>query len=116
MNGETHEKLLELGKLKIGWKICKVHEYIGILRCYKCCGFYHFAKDCKEKETCGNCAGQHATKDCRNQEEKKCVNCEEKIKNFKIKNLKSNHSAYDSNCSCYKRELEKQKSKIYNSI
>lgn len=54
--------------MKIGWKICKVQEYIGILRCYKCCGFYHFAKDCNKKEMCGNCAGQHTTKECRSQE------------------------------------------------
>lgn len=117
VNDEIYEKLLELGKVKIGWKICKVQEYIGILRCYKCCGYYHFAKDCNKKETCGNCAGQHVTKECRGQE-KKCVNCEEKIKNFKIKNLKSNHSAYDNDYPCYKREreIEKQKSRVRSSL
>lgn len=115
VNDETREKLLELGKVKIGWKICKVQEYIGILRYYKCCGFYHFAKDCNKKETCGNWAGQHTTKECRSQEKKR-ANCEDKIKNFKIKNLNSNHSAYDNNCPCYKREIEKQKSKIYSSL
>lgn len=101
--------------MKRGWKICKVQEYIGILRCYKCCGYYHFAKDCNKKETCGKCAGQHATKECISQE-KKCVNCEDKIKNFKIKNLKADHSVYDNNCPCYKREIEKQKSKICGSL
>lgn len=60
--------------MKIGWKICRIHEYVGILRCYKCCGFYNFAKDCTRKETCDNCAGQHVTKECNNQI-KKCVNC-----------------------------------------
>lgn len=115
VNNETREKLLELGKVKIGWKICKIQEYIGILRCYKCCGYYHFAKDCNKKETCGKCAGQHATKECKSQE-KKCVNCEDKIKNFKIKNLKADHSAYDNNCPYFKREIEKQKSKIYSSL
>lgn len=112
VNAETREKLLEIGKVKIGWKICK--DYIRILRCFKCCGYYHFAKDCIKNETCGNCAGQHLTKECRNQE-KKCVNCD-KIKNFKIKNLNANHLAYDSNCSYYKKKLEKQKSKIYSSL
>ncbi|EFN63934.1 hypothetical protein EAG_07612, partial [Camponotus floridanus] len=38
-------------------KIYGVHEYVDILRCYKCCRFYHFAKYCTRKETCGNCAG-----------------------------------------------------------
>lgn len=115
VNDGTRGKLLELGTVKIGWKICRIQEYIGIVRCYKCCGFYHFARECTKKECCGNCAGQHATKECSNQE-KKCINCEDKIKNFKIKNLKSNHSAYDKNCPCIKKEIEKRKSRIHSSL
>ncbi|XP_070170847.1 uncharacterized protein [Polyergus mexicanus] len=111
VNIATREKLLQMEKLKIGWNICKVIDYIGIIRCYKCCGFYHFAKDCTKKEVCGNCADQHATKDCKSNL-MKCVNCEDKAKNFKIKNLKSDHSAYDSSCPCLKKEIEKQQEKI----
>lgn len=114
MNPETREMLVELGKMKIGWKICKVNEYIGTLRCYKCCGFYHFAKNCTRKEPCGNCAGQHVTKKCNNQI-KKCVNCEEKIKHFKIVNLDLNYSAYDNKCSCFKKELEKRMNRVRDS-
>lgn len=111
VNTETREKFLKMEKLKIGWSMCKVQDYIGIIRCYKCCGYYHFAKDCTKKETCGNCANQHTTKECKS-EIKKCVNCEEKIKSYRIKNLKSDHSAYDSNCPCLKKEIEKQREKI----
>lgn len=81
MDIKTHERMQEEGKVKIGWNICKVQDYIGILRCYKCSGYYHFAKECKNNISCGNCAGKHVTKGCKN-ETKKCVNCEEKIKNF----------------------------------
>lgn len=88
INTGTREKFLRLEKLKIGWNMCKVQDYIEILRCYKCCGYYHLAKDCTKKETCGNCANHHATKEYKS-EIKKCVNCEEKIKSYKIKNLKS---------------------------
>lgn len=94
VNAETREKLLEMGKPKIGCKTCEVQEYIGILKCFKCCGYYHIAKNCTKKEACGNCARQHTNKECRI-EVKKCVNCEEKIKNFKIRNLELDHSAYD---------------------
>lgn len=111
VNTMIREKFLQLERLKIGWNMCRVQDYVGILRCYKCCGYYHFAKDCLKKETCGNCASQHATKECKS-EIKKCVNCEEKIKSYKIKNLKSDHSAYDSNCPCLKKEVEKQREKI----
>jgi len=115
MGTEAHEKLVETGKVKIGWRICRVQDYIGILRCYKCCGFYHFAKDCKNKEVCGLCASQHKTKDCRSQE-RKCVNCEDKIRNMKIRNLKSDHSAYDNNCPCFIKEIGKYKSRIQGSL
>lgn len=111
VNAEIREKLLLMEKLKIGWNMCKVQDYIGIIRCYKCCGFYHFAKDCTRKETCGNCANQYATRECKS-EIKKCVNCEEKSKSYRIKNLESDHSAYNINCPCFKKEVEKQRERI----
>lgn len=112
---KTYERMQEEGKVKIGWNICKVQDYIRILRCFKCSGYYHFAKDCKNNITCGNCGRKHTTKECKN-ETKKCVNCEEKIKSFKIKDINSNHSAFDTNCPYYKKEYEKQRNKIYSSL
>lgn len=112
---DARKRLLDLGRVKIGWKICRVQDYVGILRCFKCCGYYHFAKDCVKKEACGLCAGQHMTKDC-NSSARKCVNCEDKIKKIKIRNLKSDHSAYDNNCPCLKKEIEMYKSKMQSSI
>lgn len=115
VDDKTHETMMEEEKVKIGWNICKVQDHIGILRCFKCCGYYHFAKDCKKEENCGKCAGKHATNECRS-ELRKCVNCEEKIKSFKLKNINSDHSAFDTSCPYYKRELEKQKNKIISSL
>lgn len=115
LNDEAHEKMIEEGKVKIGWKICKVQDHTGMLRCFKCNGFYHFAKDCNKEETCGICAGKHVTKGCKS-DVKKCINCEEKIRVYKIKNLNSDHSAFDTDCPCYKREIEKQKNKIHSSL
>jgi len=115
VDDKTHEIVLEEERVKIGWNICKVQDYIGILRCFKCCGYYHFAKDCKKEVACGKCAGKHATKECRS-DTRKCVNCEEKIKNFKLKNVNSEHVAFDTNCPYYKKELEKQKNKIISNL
>lgn len=44
VNDGTSEKLLEgtvklVGTVKLRSKICTIQEYIGIVRCYKCCGF-----------------------------------------------------------------------------
>jgi len=102
VNTDAGKQLLDLGRLKIGWRMCRVQEYAGILRCFKCCGYFHFAKDCVKKEACGLCAGQHITKDCNSTTNKK--------------NLKSDHSAYDNDCPCLKREIELYKSKIQSSI
>lgn len=115
VDAETRKRLLDIGRMKIGWRMCRVQDYVGILRCFKCCGYFHFAKDCVKKEACGLCAGQHMTRDC-NSVVRKCVNCEDKIKKMKIRDLKSDHSAYDNNCPCLKKELEMYKSKIQSSI
>lgn len=116
MDAETQEKMLKEGKMKIGWNICKVQDYIiRSLRCFKCSGYYHVAKDCKKEVVCGKCAEKHVTNECKS-ETRKCVNCEEKIKSFKFKNINSNHSAFNTSYPYYKRELEKQKSKINSSL
>ena len=48
------------------------------IRCLKCQGWNHFAKDCiEEKDTCGNCAGPHRTSSCLTSE-KECVSCKTK--------------------------------------
>lgn len=115
MDVKTHKAMVEEKKVKIGWNICKIQDYIGILRCFRCCGYYHFVKDCKKNKICRKCAGNHATKECKS-EIRKCVNCEEKIKSFKIKNINSNYSAFDSSCPYYLREMEKQRNKIDTSL
>jgi len=40
------------------------------------------------------------------------VNCEDKIRSFKIKSIDSGHSAFDAECPCYIRELDKQKNRV----
>ena len=51
-------------KLKVGWLIWSVVDYINITRCDKCCKYGHKAKDCKGEETCPLCAGKHKLKEC----------------------------------------------------
>ncbi|CAD6210656.1 GSCOCG00012789001-RA-CDS, partial [Cotesia congregata] len=47
---------------------------VSILRCYKCCGYHHFAKDCQSEAVCRKCAGKHKEEECKSNL-KKCVNC-----------------------------------------
>ena len=76
----TFRFLMDARKVFIGWDSCKVVEYFGILRCFKCCGFGHRMKDCKsENFVCGLCSESHHHKECKS-EIVKCNNC------LKIKN------------------------------
>jgi len=111
VDSKTHDVMLEEGKVKIGWNKCRVINLIAILRCFKCCGYYHFARDFKKEVPCGQCAGKHTSRECK-EPTKKCVNCEEKIKSFRIKNIDSGHLAFDAECPGYIRELDKQKNKV----
>jgi hypothetical protein len=55
---EMRKKLLQT-KLKIGWLICKVDDYLVAKRCFKCSRFNHRHQDCRGEETCPLCAGGH---------------------------------------------------------
>ena len=99
------------GTIKVGWKICKVFEDVGVLRCYKCHGFNHKAEDCTKEDVCFKCGdNSHVGKDCK-EEINKCVNCAQANEQFNLK-LDDQHSAYDYNCTVFKRAADKQKSKI----
>jgi hypothetical protein len=46
------------------------------IRCLKCQGWNHMAKDCSETEDrCSNCAGAHRTAACLSPRAKRCVSC-----------------------------------------
>ena len=40
-------KLLKTDKLKVGWVICRVRRRILLVRCFRCLGYGHHARDCK---------------------------------------------------------------------
>jgi hypothetical protein len=75
VNSITRKKLLGK-KMKLGWNMCNVDDYIRINRCYKCSKFNHRAQDCKGEVTCPICAGKHFLRECQaTKEEYKCTNC-----------------------------------------
>ena len=63
--GAQTRKLLLHAKVKLGWQICKIEDYVVANRCYKCFRFNHRARDCRGEETCPPCAGSHKLKDLR---------------------------------------------------
>ena len=73
------EKLLETGKVKVGWVVCRVRQKLDILRCFKCLGYGHVGRDCTGPDRSKSCrlCGQegHIAKDCK--KDPLCVLCSE---------------------------------------
>lgn len=55
-------------------------------QCFSCQRFGHIAKMCTQGPKCGQCAGDHNTKECKSKQEVRCTNCGRK------------HAAWDSRC------------------
>lgn len=108
---KTHKALLEKQKINLGWNKCRVYDHINVLRCYKCYGYHHLAKECKNETICRKCAGNHIEKDFINNS-KKCVNCTRMVEEFKLKGIKTDHYANDESCECYKRMVTRAQKNI----
>lgn len=107
VDDDTHEEMIKRGKLNIGWRKCAVYNFISVLRCYKCWGYFHMAKNCTRQEACFKCAGYHKTMEC-TAAIKNCINCIFKNKTYNLK-LNIEHEAIDPECPTFKKILEEEK-------
>lgn len=98
-------ELMKEGRMYMGWRACKMKEYVNVLRCHKCCAFGHMARECKEKESvcqkCGECG--HLRFACKKSE--CCRNC-------KIKGKRSDHSVMSQECPEYVRMVARERERI----
>jgi hypothetical protein len=107
VNSTTRRKFWRK-KMKLGWNMCNVEDYIKINRFYKCSKFNHNAPACKGELVCPTCAENHSLRECKAAKEQyKCINCTI----FNIYNQKSpvnaNHSSLDNSCSCYQNMMRR---------
>jgi hypothetical protein len=66
------------------------------LRCLKCQGWNHMAKECTENEsTCSNCAEKHRTVECPQPRRKRCVSCKT-----------DEHASWSRECPTFLRKVE----------
>jgi hypothetical protein len=93
---------------------CKVEEYNHVIRCFKCQGYGHFARDCNLKDMCVNCGEEHKTKNCQTPDHNNCVNCKRYNERVKAPLSRTNikHKANDQCCPSYQRVNNIIKSKI----
>lgn len=104
-DGETYNKIMQEGRLHLGWSSCKVVDNIYVRRCYNCYGFNHNASECRNKTVCSQCSSDnHLSKDCKSVE-KKCINCVSTNKSLNMR-LESDHEAWSNECPVYKRKLQ----------
>lgn len=102
----SFSKMMERGKLSIGWDRCRVFEYVQITRCFKCLGFNHHANNCTKSIICSNCSGNHDVKQCKSSEIK-CVNCVWAHDQLKLR-VNYNHNAFSNECHVFKKQIEQQ--------
>ena len=106
--GAQVRKSLLQNKVKLGWLICKIEDYLSVNRCFKCSRFNHSARDCRGEETCPLCADRHRLRDCTaSPQEYKFVNCITFTKFNPTKPVCSNHSSLDKKCSSLQALLKK---------
>jgi hypothetical protein len=73
--GADTRKTLLHRKIKVGWQICRIEDYLVAIRCFKCSKFNHRTQECRGEVTCPLCAGPHTLKDCKGDTTFKCANC-----------------------------------------
>ena len=105
---DLRKLLTAKGRVFVGWRACKIQDFIRLTRCYKCQSFGHVAKFCKaETETCGHCGVDgHNFKNCPNKSKKEsCALCK------RIKKPDC-HSSRSNDCPIYKLALAQHINKI----
>ena len=97
-------------KIKMGWQLCYVNDYIKVNRCFKCSKFNHKAGHFKGELACPFCSGNHKLNEC-NAERKdfKCVNCINFNKYNNNRKVCENHSSTDKNCPSFQALIKKYK-------
>jgi hypothetical protein len=109
VSAQTRKQMIHK-KIKIGWLICNLEDYLVPKRCFQCSRYNHGSRECRGTETCPHCPGSHKMKECSAQpKDYKCINCQ--IFNTHNKNVKisENHSSMDKTCPSYRAIVNKYK-------
>lgn len=111
----THQNIIEKDKIAIGWRECRVFEYVPVARCFKCQKYNHVAKYCTQPEKCGRCAGPHASNEC-NSNIANCANCIDAKNRFHLDDITVDHCVWQVECAVYQKVIKSEKRKLQFSI
>lgn len=101
---EIRNILIDSGRCYLGWNACKVRDFWGATRCFKCHMYGHVSKSCTaETITCRHCAASgHDFQDCTKKTEAAvCATCRKFRK-------PDNHRTGDRNCPAHCAAIEAQ--------
>lgn len=101
---EAAKKVTKVGKLRIGWAICRVRELLKPMKCYKCWQYGHIARNCNSSvdrsKSCIKC-GKDGHKADKCTAEPCCILCSGGNVNEDVK-----HFAGSSRCPEYKKAYQ----------
>lgn len=95
----------ERNRLYLQWQSCKIEDYRGVTRCYKCQQYGHVSKYCREEDQiCSYCAkANHMHTNCPEKNRNVSPTCAACRKAKK----KADHSVNDKSCPMYKMALDR---------
>lgn len=71
------ERLLQVGKIRIGLNFCPVFERLEVNQCFRCWGYGHTSKECKGEDCSSRCKRcekeEHQARECDGA--KCCMSC-----------------------------------------
>ena len=109
VDSSTRIKLLQT-RVKMGWTVCKLEDYIAEKWYFRCSRYNHTQTVCKGEEACPMCAGNHSLKECTSStSEYKYVNCIVYNKHHPANQMDTALSSLDKKCPSLIAVLEKYK-------
>jgi len=106
--GADIRKILLHRRIKLGWQICRIEDYLVANRRFKCSRFNRRLRDCRGEVTCPLCAGYHKLKECKGDSMVyKCFNCVIYNKHNPSTNISVDHSSVDKKCPSMQAIIEK---------
>lgn len=112
-DGVGLEQILTKNKINIEWDRCPVYESCNVMRCYKCWGFNHSSKNCKEtNQICAKCSESgHSYKDCKSNLTK-CINCVKAKERLNLVDIDVNHDCRGMDCQILIRKRKQEAERV----
>ncbi|KAJ3652768.1 hypothetical protein Zmor_018705 [Zophobas morio] len=109
----TYKKAVGTGHCLIGLNSCSIFCGIDISRCFKCNGFNHSSKYCKNNLCCPRSTDKHVLSECK-AETLCCINCKNIKGTGTSELINTDHAAWDhDSCHAYNTANNKIKQDLF---